>query len=297
MTLNILKKYDLKEIGHNTPRYIHVVTEALKLAFSDRHHYFGDPKFVDIPMSGLLSDKYSTWRKSLINDNKAWPEMPPAGDPKYLSSIENRCMPPAQHEESPGPGDTSYLCVIDRHGNAFSATPSDGSDKTPIIPGVGILCSGRGTQSWADPTHPSSVAPGKRPRLTPNPALALKNGRAYMPFGTPGGDVQIQAMVQVFLNVNVFGMSVQDAVEAPRFANYSYPGSFEPHSYYPGRLYLESRIDQTVGKTLESMGHKVYWWDDMTWLAGSVCTIVNDFKNGVLHGGADPRRPAYVLGW
>ena len=186
---------------------------------------------------------------------------------------------------------------IDRHGNAFSATPSDGSDKTPIIPGVGILCSGRGTQSWADPSHPSSVAPGKRPRLTPNPALALKNGHAYMPFGTPGGDVQIQAMIQVFLNINVFGMAVQDAVEAPRFASYSYPGSFEPHAYFPGRLYLESRIDKTTGDALAAMGHKIYWWDDMTWLAGSVCTIVNDFKQGVLHGGADPRRPAYVLGW
>jgi gamma-glutamyltranspeptidase/glutathione hydrolase len=206
-------------------------------------------------------------------------------------------MPEPQPDEAPGPGDTSYLCVIDRHGNAFSATPSDGSDKTPLIPGVGILCSGRGTQSWADPSHPSSVAPGKRPRLTPNPALALKNGKAYMPFGTPGGDVQIQAMIQVFLNINVFGMSVQDAVEAPRFANYSYPGSFEPHPYFPGRLYLESRIAKSTGEALAAMGHKVYWWDDMTWLAGSVCTIVNDHAQGVLHGGADPRRPAYVLGW
>ena len=297
MALNILKGYDLKSLGHNTPQYIHVVTEALKLAFSDRHHYFGDPKFVKIPLQGLLSEKYADWRRSLISDDRAWPEMPPAGDPKSLATIANRCMPEPQSDEAPGPGDTSYVCVIDRHGNAFSATPSDGSDKTPIIPGVGILCSGRGTQSWADPSHPSSVAPGKRPRLTPNPALALKNGKAYMPFGSPGGDVQIQAMIQVFLNVNVFGMSVQDAVEAPRFANYSYPGSFEPHPYFPGRLYLESRIPRETGDALAAMGHKLYWWDDMTWLAGAVCTIVNDHQRGVLHGGADPRRPAYVLGW
>ena len=297
MALNILNGYDLKALGHNTPQYIHVVTEALKLAFADRHHHFGDPKFVKVPLSGLLSEKYAAWRRTLIRDKEAWPEMPPAGDPKSLTALANRCMPTPQADEAPGPGDTSYLCVIDRHGNAFSATPSDGSDKTPIIPGVGILCSGRGTQSWADPTHPSSVAPGKRPRLTPNPALALKNGKAYMPFGTPGGDVQIQAMIQVFLNVNVFGMGVQDAVEAPRFANYSYPGSFEPHPYFPGRLYLESRIEAKTGETLAAMGHKVYWWDDMTWLAGSVCTIVNDHQQGVLHGGADPRRPAYVLGW
>lgn len=297
MALNMLKGYDLKVMGHNSADYIHVVTEAFKLAFSDRHHHFGDPKFVKVPIAGLMSEKYAAWRRSLISVEKAWPAMPPAGDPRTLTEVANRWMPEPQAADAPGPGDTSYVCVIDKDGNAFSCTPSDGSDKTPIIPGVGILCSGRGTQSWAEPGHPSSVAPGKRPRLTPNPALAFKNGRVYMPFGTPGGDVQTQAMLQVFLNINAFGMAVQDAVEAPRFANYSYPGSFEPHAYFPGRLYLESRIDKAVGDELASRGHQVYWWDESTWLAGAVCTIVADHRNGVLHGGADPRRPAYVLGW
>ncbi|MBI4203827.1 MAG: gamma-glutamyltransferase family protein [Betaproteobacteria bacterium] len=297
MALNMLKGYDLKAMGHNSADYIHVVTEALKLAFSDRHHHFGDPKFIKVPIAGLMSDKYAAWRRSLISAEKAWAGMPPAGDPKTFSEVANRWMPEPQSADAPGPGDTSYVCVIDKDGNAFSCTPSDGSDKTPIIPGAGILCSGRGTQSWADPTHPCSVAPGKRPRLTPNPALAFRNGRVYMPLGTPGGDVQPQAMLQVFLNINVFGMAPQDAIEAPRFANYSYPGSFEPHPYFPGRLYLESRIDDAVGDELESRGHKVYWWDESTWLAGAVCAIVADHKNGVLHGGADPRRPAYVLGW
>lgn len=297
MTLNILKGYDLRAMGHNSTDYIHVVTEALKLTFSDRHNHFGDPKFVKVPIAGLMSDRYAQYRRSLISVEKAWRGMPPAGNPRDLSALPNRWMPGPQPEEAPGPGDTSYVCVIDRDGNAFSCTPSDGSDKTPIIPGVGILCSGRGTQSWADPTHPCAVAPGKRPRLTPNPALAFKGGRVHMPFGTPGGDVQPQAMLQVFLNVNVFGMSPQNAVEAPRFSTYSYPGSFEPHPYYPDRLYLESRIDRSVGDELAARGHKVYLWDDMTWLAGAVCTIVNDHRHGVLHGGADPRRPAYVLGW
>lgn len=297
MVLNILKSYDLKAMGHNSPDYIHVVAEALKLVFADRHHHFGDPDFVKVPIAGLMSGKYAAYRCSQISMEKAWPEMPPAGDPRTYSPLQHRCVPAPQSDEAPGPGDTSYVCVIDRHGNAFSATPSDGSDKTPIIPGVGILCSGRGTQSWADPAHPSSVAPGKRPRLTPSPALAFKNGRVHMPFGTPGGDVQPQAMLQVFLNINVFGMAPQDAIEAPRFSTYSYPGSFEPHAYYPGRLYLESRIDAATSDELARRGHKVYSWPDYTWLAGAVCTIVNDHKNGVLHGGADPRRPAYVLGW
>jgi gamma-glutamyltranspeptidase / glutathione hydrolase len=297
MALNILKGYDLKAMGHNSTEYVHVVTEAFKLAYADRHHHFGDPRFIKVPTKGLLSDRYAAHRRAMISLEKAWPEMPPAGDPETLADLRHRCVPVPQPEDSPGPGDTSYLCVMDSDGNAFSCTPSDGSDKTPIIPGVGILCSGRGTQSWSDPIHPSSVAPGKRPRLTPNPALAFKGGRVYMPFGTPGGDVQCQAMLQVFLNINVFGMSPQAAVEAPRFAGYSFPGSFEPHPYYPGRLHVEAAIAAECGSGLRELGHQVHEWEDMTWLAGAVCTIVNDHKNGVYHGGADPRRPSYVLGW
>ena len=125
-------------------------------------------------------------------------------------------------------------------GNVFSATPSDVSRSTPVIPGTGLCPSSRGSQSWGDPAaSPASVAPGKRPRLTPSPALALgPDGRA-IPFGTPGGDVQAQAMLQTLLNRIVFGMDPQAAIEAPRFATYSFPDSFEPHSIQPGRLMLE----------------------------------------------------------
>jgi gamma-glutamyltranspeptidase / glutathione hydrolase len=297
MALNMLKGDNLEALGHNSPEYIHVVTEALKLAFADRHQHFGDPNFVKVPMKGLMSDAYAKHRRGMIAPDRACPGMPPAGDPATLADLPHRWMTPAQSEDAPGPGDTTYTCCIDRHGNAFSATPSDGSNNSPIIPGIGILCSGRGTQSWSDPTHPCSVAPGKRPRLTPNPALAFRNGKVLMPFGTPGGDVQPQAMLQVFLNVNAFGMDAQAAIEAPRFANYSFPGSFEPHAYFPGRLYLEGRIPAATGDVLRQLGHKVHWWDAYTWLAGAPCTIVVDHKTGVMHGGADPRRPAYVLGW
>jgi len=297
MALNILKNDNLEALGHNSPEYIHVVTEALKLAFADRHQHFGDPNFVKVPIKGLMSDKYAAHRRGMIKSDRASPGMPPAGDPATMADLPDRWMTPAESAEAPGPGDTTYTCCIDRHGNAFSATPSDGSNNSPIIPGVGLVCSGRGTQSWSDPTHPCSVAPGKRPRLTPNPALAFKNGKVLMPFGTPGGDVQPQSMLQVFLNVTVFDMDAQAAIEAPRFANYSFPGSFEPHKYYPGRLYLEGRITAATGDVLKQLGHKVHWWDDYTWLAGAPCTIVVDQKTGILHGGADPRRPAYVLGW
>ena len=119
--------------------------------------------------------------------------------------------------------DTSYVCVIDRHGNAFSATPSDGALNTPVIPGTGIAPSSRGMQSWTDPAHPACLAPGKRPRLTPSPAIARREGKWTMPFGTPGNDVQPQAMLQVFLNMAVFEMTPQQAIEQPRFASVELP--------------------------------------------------------------------------
>jgi gamma-glutamyltranspeptidase/glutathione hydrolase len=187
--------------------------------------------------------------------------------------------------------------VIDRHGNAFSATPSDATTATPVIPGTGLCPSSRGSQSWCDPAHPSVVAPGKRPRLTPSPALALRDGKAYMPFGSPGNDVQPQAMLQTFLNVHVFGMDVQSAVEAPRFATFSYPQSSEPHTYRPGRLNVESRISESTRDTLAGLGHDVVAWPDLDWHAGAVCMARVAPGTGVLEASADPRTPSGALGW
>jgi gamma-glutamyltranspeptidase/glutathione hydrolase len=193
--------------------------------------------------------------------------------------------------------DTSYVAVVDRHGNAFSATPSDVAHQAPVVPGTGLCPSSRGSQSRAIAGHPSAVAPGKRPRLTPNPALARRPGRMVMPFGTPGGDVQCQAMLQTLLNMEVFGMAPQAAVEAPRFATYSFPGSFAPHAYAPGRLVLEGRIEAATGERLAALGHGVEWWPERTWRAGGMCLIVADLETGVLSGAADPRRESYAVGW
>ena len=296
--LTLLEGCDLRAQGHNSLRYIHTVTEAVKLAFADRDRYYGDPRFVQVPMAELLSKAYAERRRALIRENEAWPEMPPAGDPQTLSALATggRMVPEARNAGSPGL-DTSYVCVMDRHGNVFSATPSDTSSDTPVVPGTGLCPSSRGSQSWADPNHASCVAPGKRPRLTPNPALALRNGRPFMAFGTPGGDVQAQAMLQAFLNIVLFGMDPQEAVEAPRFASYSFPDSFEPHAYHPGRLNIEGRISQETGAALAALGHKVHWWPQWVWRAGAVCCIVADPITGVLHGGADPRRQSYAVGW
>ena len=294
--LRLLDMEALATAGHNSADALHMMAEALKLAFADRERWIGDPRFVDVPTEALLSDDYIARRRTLIRPGEAWPEMPPAGDPH--DGAEDARAP---LEAAAGPveaaHDTSYVCVIDSEGNVFSATPSDISFDSPVIPGTGLCASSRGAQSWADPAHASSVAPGKRPRLTPNPALAIQDGGFVMPFGTPGGDVQIQAMLQTFVNIVTYGMNPQAAVEAPRFATMSFPNSFEPHDYHPGRLMLEARIPQAAGDTLAAWGHGVEWWPEWAWPAGAMCVLVKDSARGTISAGADPRRPAYALGW
>lgn len=287
----------LNGLEHNSPAYIHLLCESIKLAFADRQAYYGDPRFTDVPLAALLSDDYNARRRRLIDPRRAAPGMPMPGDVRqtgrspYLSGGEPVASP------MPAPLDTSYVCVIDRFGNAFSATPSDISADTPVIPGTGLCVSSRGSQSWLDPAHPACVQPGKRPRLTPNPAMAIRRGEFLLPFGTPGGDVQCQAMLQTFLNFICFQMNPQQAVEAPRFGSYSFPDSFWPHGYLPGRLNVEDRIPEHTMRELASMGHDVSRWPDWTWKAGGVCMIAKDLKTGVMSAGADPRRPSYALGW
>ena len=293
-TLALLEGTDLKALGHNSADYVHHLAEALKLAFADREAYYTDPATGQVPLPTLVSSEYAAERRKMIDPNKAWPEMPPAGD--LGASVGFGALRESKPNPFPEP-DTSYVCVADRWGNLFSATPSDGSYGSPIVPGTGFIPSNRGSQSRPDPRHPAGVAPGKRPRLTPNPALAIKGGTEFLPFGTPGGDVQTQAMLQVVLNIFVHGQDVQSAIESPRFASYSYPSSFAPYDYYPGRLNLEGRYPEEVTSELARRGHKVERWPDWIWLAGAVCAIRSDTKRGVMEAGADPRRAAYALGW
>jgi gamma-glutamyltranspeptidase/glutathione hydrolase len=293
--LGVLNGIDLKRMGHNSLDYAHVVTEAIKLAFADRERYYGDPRFVNVPIETLLSGAYAQTRRAMIRPDRAWPEMPPHGE---IPGFASHCAPPPTADSAAvGAHDTSYVCVMDKHGNVFSATPSDPSYDTPVIPGTGLCPSSRGSQSWADPTHASSIAPGKRPRLTPSAALAILPDGSPMPLGTPGGDVQAQAVLQVFLNMAVFEMNPQQAVEAPRFASHSFPDSFEPHGYSPGALYVESRVPQSVRNGLAARGHRIVDWPDFVWRAGAVCVLRADPGRGVISAGADPRRPSYAVGW
>jgi gamma-glutamyltranspeptidase/glutathione hydrolase len=299
--LNILERFDLAGMDHNSPRYVHLLTEATKLAMADREAWIGDPRHFEVPIQALSSKEFAAKRAALFDWHKAWPGRPPAASGADLGVNSDRPMlreppfAPVGEPERASSLDTSYLCVTDSHGNVFSATPSDGSYKGPVVEGLGIVPSGRGVQSWAEEGHPSEIAPYRRPRLTPNPAIAIQ-GRKFMPFGTPGGDVQTQAMLQTLLNLVVWEMSPQEAVEAPRFASYSFPSSFEPHGEHPGLLRLEGRMEQETGDELAALGHKVEWWPDMTWLAGSMGLIVDDRDSGFKSAAADPRRMAFAAG-
>jgi len=297
-TLAILENFDLPGLGHNGADYVHTLAEALKLAFADREGYYGDPIYVNVPLAELLSRDYARERAAQIDPERAWPDMPPTGDPWRRAVGGCGAVQTASPTgDGPPPLDTAYLCVADAAGNLFSATPSDSARSTPMVPGLGLIISPRGSQSWLDPEHPSALQPGKRPRLTPNPALAFRDGRPYMAFGTPGGDMQCQAMVQMFVNIVDFGMDPQQAIEAPRFMTESFPGSFWPHACRPGRLNVEARIPEPVRAGLVARGHTVHLWPDYARAASSLCAIVLDPTTGTLWAGADPRRENYAVGW
>jgi len=296
MTLNLLECFDVASLGAGSLEFLHQYTEAFKLAAADREGFFGDPEQVDVPIAGLLDKDYASERRRLIRDDRAHPELPAPGDPwRY----EGRTGPAGYRPRvaaGVGAPDTSYVCAMDAEGNAFSATPSDPGLGAPLVRGLGMIVSTRGAQLWTTPGHPSAIAPGKRPRLTPNPALLMRDGRALMPFGCPGEDAQCQAMVQVVCNIVDFGMNTQAAIEAPRVISRSFPWTFHPHAYEPGLLTAERRIAPEVREGLERLGHRVRELPEYSPAVASVCAI-RLLGPGTLEGGADPRRESAAIGW
>lgn len=292
----MLAGFPLEAMGHNSTRYIHTVAEALKLAAADREAYFGDPSHIDVPLDRILGSAFTADRAEQIGE-LATPAMPAPG------RIEGYRIRPWQPDPTSLPAagldalETSYFCVVDAEGNVFSATPSDPTISGVVVPGTGITTSMWGSRGHTHEDHPARVGAGWRPRMSANPLLAVVPGKRIIPVGSPGSEVLGQAQLQVLLNMAVFGMDPQSAVEAPRFASYSWPASAIPHVYRPGQLNLEGALDPSLGTELQDLGHLVEWWPERTWRAGSVCTIRSDVGEGVLQGGADPRRTAYAIGW
>jgi len=296
-TLNLLEGYDLASMGHNSADYIHTVVECMKLAYADREFYYGDPDFVDVPLERLLSKPYAAERRGLVDPARASMELRPGGRPpisaESVLDVNAAFGPPAGHHE----GDTTKLEVIDARGNMVSATPSGGwLMSSPVVPGLGFPLGTRGQMFSLVPGHPNALAPGKRPRTSLTPSLALKDGRPWLAFGSPGGDCQDQWALQFLLNVAEFGMSLQEAVEAPTFWTAHFPSSFYPRTAEPGSLYAEGRIAEPVREELSERGHIVRATGD--WSGGNTLAAAIDERSGVLSAAASPRLdPAYAVGW
>ncbi len=282
--LNILENFDLKAMGHNSPAYLHVVIEAVKLAFADRDAHYGDPKFSKIPEATLLSKAYAAERAKLIDPTKASMDHRPG---RFQASV------PVTSSAALPDQDTTCVNIVDQWGNVFSATPSGAWLPSVIAGDTGIPLSSRLQSFVLDDGHPNQLAPGKRPRVTLSPTMVLRDGAPYIAMSTPGGDNQDQAMLQVLLNIIDFGMDSQDAVEAPRFQSEHFYTSFAGHQFRPGLVNLENRVPKETGEALTALGHIVETRG--AWSNGSAPTVIK-ISNGVLEGGADPRRGRFIFG-
>ncbi|MBI3697523.1 MAG: gamma-glutamyltransferase, partial [Acidobacteria bacterium] len=298
-TLNILRGYDLKTMGHNSADYIHVNVEAVKLAFADREMFLGDADFIKIPFAGLLSEPYAAERRSLIEMARASYKFRPGEPGKYMTDYkpEPRSISVSSEGNADHEGDTSYLAVVDRQRNTVSWTPSlhSGFGTGVLMADLGFSFNCRGDYFSLEKQHPNALQGGKRPRSTLTPTLILKDGKPFMAVGSPGGDDQCMRIIQTFLNVIEFGMNIQAAIEAPRWTTSSFPASTFPHTMKVGDVGLEDRIPEAVRKELENRGHKVSLRGP--WTQGATSAIVIDPVTGLLSAGADPRGDNYALAW
>lgn len=286
---NLLEGYDLKSMKHNSPEYLHTLVEAAKLAFADRDVYYGDPHFSKIPEEELLSKTYAAERRKLIDPDHASLESRPGkiGDLKIP-------MPDGNVTKIEVP-DTTCVDVVDRVGNVFSATPSGAWLPAVIAGDTGIAFGTRLQSMLTVPGHPNVVEAHKRPRVTLSPTLILKGGEPVYAVSTPGADNQDQALLQVILNMVEFDMTPQEAVEAPRFQTEAFYSSFAMHQFQPGKLSLESRIPKATADKLAAMGHIVTVAGPWSNASAPVVIKINS-REGILEGGADPRRGRFIDG-
>src|SRR3569623_504998 len=242
-TLAILKGYDLDALSPTDPEFIHLQIEATKLAFADRDTFYGDPKFVKVPVDVLLSDAYNAERRKLITD-RASLDYRPGAIPGFGKRVDIRTADGAR--------------TRDRDGNMISSTPSGGwLHSSPVIPELGFCLGTRAQQFWLDEEHPNALMPGKRPRSTLTPTMALRDGEPSLAWGSPGGDQQDQWISQLFLRHVHAGMNLQEAIDAPAWHSEHFPAAFWPRQARPGVMVVESRVPDATVKELRARGHTV----------------------------------------
>lgn len=327
--LALLKGFDLSAMPFDGPDFVHTVVECAKLAYADREAFYGDPNFVDVPLAMLLSESYNDARRRLVG-KQASLELRPGAIPGHRGRVvlRDKTMDfqvviggaagihgvgePTQARFGAGEptvarlddielagdrearGDTCHVDVIDRHGNMVSATPSGGwLQSAPAIPELGFCLTSRGQMFWLEEGLPASLAPGKRPRTTLTPSLALRDGKPYMAFGTPGGDQQDQWSLHVFLRHVHHGLNLQEAIDAPSFHTEHFPSSFYPREWNPGHLAVESRFPAATVAELRRCGHRVEV--NEPWSIGRVTAAAKD--GPLLKAAANPRfMQGYAVG-
>jgi gamma-glutamyltranspeptidase / glutathione hydrolase len=316
--LALLRGFDLRQIGLGSAEYIHTVLECAKLAFADREAWYGDPAFVDVPVRALLSEDYNAQRRALVSESASGELMPgsPDGRTPMLPSRGGAAAAPGTGEPTLAgggggataggagstapatwltPGDTCHVDVADRFGNLVSATPSGGwLQSSPVIPSLGFCLGTRAQMFTLTPGLPNSLAPGKRPRTTLSPSLALRDGEPYLAFGTPGGDQQDQWTVTFLLAHHLFGLDLQAAIDAPAFHTEHFPSSFYPHAASLRSAHLESRHGDAVVSELRARGHRVVLHDP--WSLGRVSAVGRE-PDGMLKAAANARgMQGYAVG-
>src|SRR4051812_23322962 len=291
--LALLKGFTLDGLDPAGPEFIHLQVECAKLAFADRDTFYGDPKFVDVPIEALLSDAYNEQRRKLITDQASLEIRPGtidgfgkimnarladgsraavansgAGEPTVgdipwthdQDDLPDAVAALAKKREKMGavPGDTVHFDIVDRDGNMISSTPSGGwLHSSPVIPDLGFCLGTRGQMFWLEEGHPASLAPGKRPRSTLTPTLALRDGEPYLAWGSPGGDQQDQWITQFFLRHVHAGMNLQESIDAPAWHTEHFLSSFWPRTARPGVVVVEGRVPKATVEELKRKGHKV----------------------------------------
>lgn len=281
--LAILKGFDLERLSPTDPDFIHLWIEAAKLAYADREAFYGDPKFAEVPMETLLSERYNNDRRRQITQ---WANMEqrPGVIEGFGGKVIIKDAPKGSFAGAGEPtvgkmgesrGDTVHIDIIDKAGNMFTATPSGGwLQSSPVIPALGWPLGSRAQMFWLDESHPGALMPGKRPRSTLSVGMALRDGKPYMIWGTPGGDQQDQWNAQLFLRHAHFGMNLQEAIDAPAWHIEHFPASFWPRAARPGVVVVENRLPEATIRELQRRGHKVEIGPD--WSEGRLTAASQD---------------------
>jgi gamma-glutamyltranspeptidase/glutathione hydrolase len=304
--LALLRGFDLDDTDPFGAEFVHTVVECAKLAFADREAYYGDPEFAAVPISELLSEAYNDQRRKLVGQSASlelrpghiagfspWVDHEAAARAGLATRAQGAGEPTVARLGATG-GDTCHLDVIDSAGNMVSATPSAGwLQSSPVIPELGFPMGTRGQIFWLREGLPNSLEPRKRPRTTLSPSFALRDGKPWMAFGTPGGEQQDQWSLIFFLRMIHHGMNIQQAIDAPSFHSEHWPSSFWPRAAQPGKLVLEGRFGRDVLDELIARGHRAEMGEE--WSEGRLSAARKEADQ--LHAGANPRgMQGYAVG-